>query len=50
MATVLKVPVIALFGPTSSTEIELYGRGLAVVAPVSCIYCTSPCNISSDCH
>jgi heptosyltransferase-2 len=51
MATALKVPVIALFGPTSSTEIELYGRGLAVVAPVPCVCCyLTDCNISPDCR
>lgn len=31
--------VVALFGPTSSNEIELYGRGSHVVTPLDCRCC-----------
>ena len=31
--------VVVLFGPTSASEIELYGRGEKVVAPVDCAGC-----------
>lgn len=39
MAVALKVPVVALFGPTSAAEIELYGRGEKIVAPAECVTC-----------
>jgi heptosyltransferase-2 len=39
IAIALKKKVIALFGPTSSSEIELYGRGEKIVAPVDCVCC-----------
>ena len=39
MAIAMKKYVIAWFGPTCAHEIELYGRGIALKAPVSC----SPC-------
>ncbi len=29
----------AFFGPTSAAEIELYGRGVKIVAPVECVCC-----------
>lgn len=31
--------VVVLFGPTSSTEIELYGRGIHCVTPLDCKCC-----------
>ncbi len=31
--------VVVLFGPTSASEIELYGRGEKVVAPIDCAGC-----------
>lgn len=38
-ATGLKKKVVALFGPTSSSEIADYGRVYKLVAPVDCICC-----------
>lgn len=35
----LKKKVVALFGPTSLSEIEMYGRGLKIKAPVECYCC-----------
>lgn len=35
----LKKKVVVLFGPTSSSEIELYGMGEKVVAPINCAGC-----------
>jgi len=32
MATALKIPVVALFGPTSANEIDLYDRGEKLIA------------------
>nr|HPJ71414.1 glycosyltransferase family 9 protein [bacterium] len=42
--------VAALFGPTSAWEIELYGRGERVVAPVPCQCCyLNDCEVSPNC-
>lgn len=38
----LKKKVVAIFGPTSAAEIELYGRGLKVVSPKECACCYRP--------
>ncbi len=35
----LKKRVVALFGPTSSAEIDLYGRGTKIVPNIECICC-----------
>jgi len=44
------VPVVALFGPTSSAEIDLLGGGEKVVAPVPCVRCfRSTCDVSPNC-
>lgn len=46
----LKKKVVALFGPTSAAEIELYGRGEKVVAPVPCQCCYLPdCRVRPNC-
>ena len=43
VACAQKRPVVALFGPTSSAEIELYGRGEKVVPPgLECLCCYLP--------
>ncbi len=39
IAIALKVPVLAIFGPTCHQEIELYGRGSMIVSDFDC----SPC-------
>jgi len=49
-ASALKKKVVALFGPTSAAEIELYGRGEKVAAPVPCQCCYLPtCRQSPNC-
>jgi len=49
-AVALEKPVVALFGPTSATEIDLYGRGEKVIAPVPCQCCYRPdCDIKPTC-
>lgn len=46
----LKKKVVALFGPTSAAEIELYGRGEKVVAPVPCQCCyRTECEVRPTC-
>jgi heptosyltransferase-2 len=46
----LKKKVVAIFGPTSSAEIELYRRGTRVVTPASCVCCYRPnCQVQPDC-
>ncbi|MFH1037090.1 MAG: glycosyltransferase family 9 protein [PVC group bacterium] len=46
----LKKKVVALFGPTSAAEIDLYGRGEKVVSPVPCRCCYRPdCDVVPDC-
>lgn len=35
----LKKKVVLLFGPTSASEIDLYGMGEKVVAPIDCVGC-----------
>ncbi|MBL8748793.1 MAG: glycosyltransferase family 9 protein [Planctomycetes bacterium] len=43
VAAARKVPAVVLFGPTSSHEIELYGRGTKVVPPgLDCLCCYLP--------
>ncbi len=42
--------VVALFGPTSASEIDLYGRGEKVVSPVPCQCCYLPtCRVKPSC-
>jgi heptosyltransferase-2 len=46
----LKKKVVAIFGPTSAAEIELYGRGQKVISPVSCACCYRPeCPVTPNC-
>ncbi len=46
----LKKKVLALFGPTSSTEIEMYGLGEKIVSTKDCIVCYNPtCSKEPDC-
>ena len=39
IAIALKKAVIVFFGPTSSAEIELYGRGIKIESPIECVCC-----------
>ena len=44
------VPVIAFFGPTSSTEIETFGKGEKLVTPLECRCCyLSTCQVTPNC-
>ncbi|MGB5847924.1 MAG: glycosyltransferase family 9 protein, partial [Ignavibacteriaceae bacterium] len=36
IATALEKKIIALFGPTSADEIELYGKGVKMISPKEC--------------
>lgn len=50
VATALDVPVLGLFGPTSATEIELYGLGTKFVAPLDCCCCyLTDCSKEPNC-
>lgn len=50
MATAFSKPVVALFGPTSSHEIELYGSGEKVyAAELDCLCCYSRCERTPSC-
>lgn len=52
VAVARRVPVVALFGPTSSAEIELYGRG-EKIAPeqLDCLCCYLPvCDVRPHCQ
>lgn len=50
MATALGKKIIALFGPTSENEIELYGRGIKLSSPDSCkCYYRKNCSESVSC-
>lgn len=49
-ALALGKKVVALFGPTSAAEIDIYGRGVKVVAEVPCRTCYLPdCDRSPTC-
>ncbi len=51
LATALGIPVVALFGPTSHAEIELYGRGTKLyAADLDCLGCYSACDRDPDCQ
>jgi heptosyltransferase-2 len=49
-AIALQKRVLAFFGPTSAAEIELYGRGEKLVAPIACGGCyKKQCDIKPNC-
>jgi heptosyltransferase-2 len=49
-ATALKKKVVCLFGPTSSSEIEDYGRIIKVVPDMDCLVCYKPdCDFVPNC-
>ena len=41
--------VVALFGPTSMTEIEMYGRGLKLSSDIDCLTCYDSCDKYPNC-
>ena len=46
----LKKQVIALFGPTSAAEINIFNRGEKLIAPKECYCCyKKKCGLSGDC-
>lgn len=50
IAIALGVPVVAIFGPTVGTEIELYGRGRKVTSPAECAPCyRRVCDVVPSC-
>ena len=52
LAIALKKKIIAFFGPTSSQEVYLYGRGVKVLpkAPYGCVPCLNPeCSQKKNC-
>ena len=50
IAVALKKKVIALFGPTSQAEVDLYGKGKKVFANIDCLCCYRPtCDIKPSC-
>jgi ADP-heptose:LPS heptosyltransferase len=50
LAVGMKKKVVAIFGPTCAQEIELYGRGVKVVTPLSCAPCyRRVCSLSPNC-
>jgi heptosyltransferase-2 len=51
VATALRKPTVALFGPTSSAEIDLFGRGEKIVSPVmECLVCyLTHCELDPNC-
>lgn len=50
LAIALKKHVVAFFGPTSTAEIEIYGRGEKIEAPIECVCCyLTRCRKSPTC-
>lgn len=46
----LKKDIVALFGPTSLAEIEVYGRGTKIQSDKECICCyKQDCNVTPNC-
>ncbi|OGS18451.1 MAG: hypothetical protein A2219_08770 [Elusimicrobia bacterium RIFOXYA2_FULL_50_26] len=46
----LKKKAVAIFGPTSAAEIEMYGRGTKIVSPAPCVCCyRAHCQVRPDC-
>jgi len=50
LAIAEKRPAVVLFGPTCAAEIELYGRGEAIVSPIACAPCyRAECDRAPSC-
>jgi len=50
IAIAMKKPVVAIFGSTSSSEIELYGRGEKIASDLKCSPCyKNKCEINEEC-
>ncbi len=47
IGTALKKRIVAFFGPTSSSEIELYSRGIKIIPKKGCVCCYKPkCDVT----
>ena len=50
LAAALRKKVIALVGPTSSAELDLYGKGIKITADLPCLCCyNATCGTTPDC-
>ena len=50
VAVALGKKVVALFGPTSAAEIDLYGRGVKIVSDAPCVGCyRTDCDVKPTC-
>lgn len=50
VATALSRHVVALFGPTSAAEIDLFGRGVKILGKVPCLGCyLADCDVRPTC-
>ncbi|MEW6007101.1 MAG: glycosyltransferase family 9 protein [bacterium] len=50
IATALEKKIVALFGPTSHNEIDLYNRGKKLHSEMDCLCCyKNDCNVSPNC-
>ena len=50
IAVALRVPVVALFGPTVHQEVDLFGQGCKVTATIDCAPCyRRSCDITPSC-
>jgi heptosyltransferase-2 len=50
IAIALKKKVVVLFGPTSSYEIDIYGRGERIVPNIDCVVCyKNTCKVNPNC-
>lgn len=50
IATALKKKIVALFGPTSASEIELFGKGIKLASPDNCkCFYSKYCNEEISC-
>jgi len=50
LASALKKPIVAFFGPTSAAEIDLYGLGEKIATPLECAVCyLRDCDVRPHC-
>jgi ADP-heptose:LPS heptosyltransferase len=50
LATALRIPAIALFGPTAAQEIDLFDRGDIIISPFDCVPCyLADCDLRPHC-
>ena len=50
LASARETPIVAFFGPTSDTEIDLYGGGEKIVTPLECHCCyLADCSVRPHC-